>query len=396
MKNIIKENIRCSDLFLNNREFTETKLDIAIKDALKKVDYMMETLGDDFARASSENNIYPAVKNDTGWNTGFWTGILWISYELSGDEKYKKLALKHIPTYTKRIAEKIGVNHHDMGFIYTPSCVAAYKLESNEEAKEAAIMAADHLMSRYHEKGRFIQAWGSIDNPEDYRFIVDCLLNIPLLYWASSVTGNDSYRKVAYNHFRTTIENAIRDDGSSYHTYYMDVKTGEPVRGVTAQGASDDSCWARGQAWCIYGMILTRIYVDDPDAVDMCKIVTNYFLNRLPKDYVPYWDLSFADGDDEPRDSSSASIAVCGMLELIKHLPENDPEKKIYQGAVEAVMSSLYENYSTKDVPESNGLLLHAVYSKPANIGVDECNIWGCYFYMEALIRMKKNWNPYW
>ena len=84
------------------------------------------------------------------------------------------------------------------------------------------------------------------------------------------------------------------------------------------------------------------------------------------------------------------------MLELIKHLPENDPEKKIYQGAVEAVMSSLYENYSTKDVPKSNGLLLHAVYSKPANIGVDECNIWGCYFYMEALIRMKKNWNPYW
>ena len=396
MKNIVKENIGEPDRFLTDSKFTETKLDVAIKDALKKVDYMMETLGDDFARAYSENNIYPAVKNDSGWNAGFWTGILWISYELSGDEKYKRLALKHIPSYTKRIVEKIGVNHHDMGFIYTPSCVAAYKLEGNEEAKEAAIMAADHLMSRYHAKGRFIQAWGSVDNPEDYRFIVDCLLNIPLLYWASSVTGNDSYRNVSYNHFRTTIENAIRTDGSSYHTYYMDVKTGEPVRGVTAQGASDNSCWARGQAWCIYGIILTRIYVDDPDAIDLCKIVTNYFLNRLPNDFIPFWDLSFTDGDYEPRDSSSASIAACGMLELIKHLPEDDADKKIYQGAVEAIMCSLYEKYSTKDMPESNGILQHAVYSKPANIGVDECNIWGCYFYMEALIRMKKNWNPYW
>ena len=142
-------------------------------------------------------------------------------------------------------------------------------------------------------------------------------------------------------------------------------------------------------------MMLTRIYRDDPDAVDVCKKATDYFLNRLPEDYVAYWDMSFTSGD-EPRDSSADAIAVCGILEMLKYLPESDENYALYMNAVKLMMNSLYENYSTKDTPESNGLLLHAVYSKPGNIGVDECNIWGCYFYMEALIRLKKDWKLYW
>lgn len=396
MKIIDKPIINDIVKFSKKSNFISKKLDSAISDALNKIDYMIKTLGEDFPEHSSVNNVYEVVKNDGGWNTGFWTGILWLAYELSGNDKYKNLALRHIPTYTKRIVEKIGVNHHDMGFIYSPSCIAAYKLTGDEEAKKAAIMAADHLMTRYHEKGKFIQAWGEIDNPNDCRFIVDCLLNIPLLYWATSVTGNEKYKNAAYNHFRTTIENAIRNDASAYHTFYMDPITGSPVGGATSQGASDNSAWARGQAWCIYGIMLTRKYIDDPDAVNICKKVTNYFLNRLPNDYVPFWDLIYNDGDNEPRDSSAAAIAVCGILELIKFLPENDNERSVYKNAIELIMESLYENYSTKNSPLSNGILMHAVYSKPANIGVDECNIWGCYFYMEALARLKLNWNPYW
>jgi len=396
MKNIKNEGIRFKEKYSKPSDFVINKLDSAISDAIKKVDYMIETLGDNFAEHYSVNNVYAAVENVKGWNTGFWTGILWIVYELTGDNKYKELALKHIPSFSKRIIEKLGVNHHDMGFLYIPSCVAAYKLTGDEDAKQAAIMAADHLISRYQEKGQFIQAWGNMSDPEDYRLIVDCLLNIPLLYWASSVTGNEKYADIAYKHFRTTIENVIREDASSYHTFYMDPETGAPVKGATAQGAFDNSIWARGQAWCIYGIMLTRCYVVDPDAVQICKKVANFYLNRLPSDYVPFWDLVFNDGAEEPRDSSSASIAICGILEMIKYLPDDDPDKSMYINAVDLMMNSLYENYSTKDNAQSNGLLMHAVYSKPDNVGVDECNIWGCYFYMEALIRMKKNWKLFW
>ena len=157
------------------------KLEYALAEAIKKINYGLECFGDQFPKEYSQNNVYGVMGNTGGWGTGFWTGILWHAYELTGDDKYKEAALRQIPSYTKRIVEKIGVNHHDMGFVFTPSCVAAWKLAGNEEAKQAAIMAAEHLCTRYHEKGKFIQAWGNVNDPNSYRLIIDCLLNSPLL-----------------------------------------------------------------------------------------------------------------------------------------------------------------------------------------------------------------------
>jgi len=378
-------------------ELSREKLEYAMNEALKKIDMAIPTFTTKFPSHSSVGNVYKAVENNSGWNCGFWTGILWHAYEMTGDEKYKTVALGQIPSYYNRIENKIGVNHHDMGFVFSPSCVAAYELTGNEQAKEAAIKAADHLITRYHKKGEFIQAWGSVGDEDSYRLIVDCLMNIPLLYWASEVTGDESYHMIAYNHFKTTLSVCYRDDGSTYHTFYFDPKTGEPLKGVTAQGASDDSTWSRGQAWGMYGPLLTYIYEDDPDALTTFKATANYYLNYLPNDYVAFWDLSFTDGDDEPRDSSSAAIALCALLEGVKHLDESDPLRQIYVNASKRIMNSLIDNYLTKDVPEANGLLLHATYSKPGNNGVDEMNIWGDYFYMEALHRMlDPEWELYW
>jgi unsaturated chondroitin disaccharide hydrolase len=228
-----------------------------------------------------------------------------------------------------------------------------------------------------------------------YRLIVDCLLNIPILYWATETTGDQSYAEIAYRHFRTTVDNAIREDGSSFHTFDFDPDTGAPIKGVTKQGTGDDSCWARGQGWVIYGMMLTRKYVKDPDAIAICKAAVQYYMNRLPQDYIPYWDLVFDDSSCEEKDSSAAAVAVCGMLELLKYLPEGT-ERNAYENAILLSLDSLFEHYSTKSCPRSNGLLLHAVYSKPDKVGIDECNIWGCYFYLEALTRLKKDWKLYW
>lgn len=375
------------------------KLEEALGEAVKKIDMMLLEFTDKFPSHASVNNVYSAEDNLTsgGWNTGFWTGILWHAYQLTDDERYKDTALGQIPSFYTRIDEKLGVNHHDMGFLYVPSCVAAYKLTQDETAKSAAVKAADHFITRYHEKGEFIQAWGNTNDSNSYRLIVDCLMNIPLLYWASDITGDSKYSEIAYKHFKTTLSTCYRSDGSTFHTYYFDTETGAPLKGVTAQGVSDDSAWARGQAWAMYGPLLTYKYIKDEDALTAFKAATNYYLAHLPQDCVAYWDLSFTDGDDEPRDSSSAAIALCAMLEGIKYMDGSDPLRQTYINACKRIMLSLIDDYSTKNTPTANGLLLHATYSKPGGNGVDEMNIWGDYFYMEALHRMlDADWELYW
>ena len=211
------------------------------------------------------------------------------------------------------------------------------------------------------------------------------------------MTGDQKYREIATKHINTAAKVVVREDSSTHHTFYFDPETGNPVKGVTAQGAGDDSAWARGQAWGVYGFPLAYSYLKDEKFVDLFKRVTNYFLNHLPSDNICYWDLVFDENSGEERDTSAAAIAVCGMLEMIKYLPDSDPDKKIYQNAVNAIMKSLITKYTTKNIEYSNGLLTEAVYSKPNGSGVDECCIWGDYFYMEALVRiMKPEWKKYW
>lgn len=374
----------------------KSKLKEAEKIALKKIDMGKEIFKMTFPDHASINNIYAETKNTGGWNQGFWTGILWIAYQLTENDAYRKTAEMQIPTYVKRITERLDVDNHDMGFLYIPSCVAAYKITGNETAKRAAIMAADNLVSRYHKKGEFIQAWGALKDADNYRLIIDCLLNIPLLYWASEVTGDKKYDDTAWKHFNTTADCIMRENGSTYHTFYFDPETGKPIKGVTAQGASNDSCWARGQAWGIYGMILTYKYHKNQKSIDRFKKIADYYLDLLPQDYVPFWDMIFSDGSEEPRDSSSAAIAVCGLLEAIKYIDDKDREK--YLNYANKIMASLIDNYLCRNDNPGSGILLHASYAVPQVRGVDECNIWGDYFFMEALIRFltDNEWQLYW
>ncbi|MDD6763774.1 MAG: glycoside hydrolase family 88 protein, partial [Clostridiales bacterium] len=164
----------------------------------------------------------------------------------------------------------------------------------------------------------------------------------------------------------------------------------------TAQGASDDSCWARGQAWGIYGMMLTYKYHKSDIAMERFKKITDYYISLLPQDYVPFWDMIFGDGSGEPRDSSAAAIAVCGILEAVKYMQGEEKEK--YLAYANKMMASLINDYLCWGNDKCNGLLLHASYAVPQNAGVDECNIWGDYFFMEALIRFvtENKWELYW
>ena len=367
----------------------------AFEECLKQVDMNMEYFGEKFPWSATKGLKYPIIEN-IEWTDGFWTGMLWLAYEYTNDEKYRKLADKNVHRFLNRVEKNIELDHHDLGFLYTLSCVSAYKITGNKDAKRAAILAAEKLLTRWQEKGQFLQAWGPYNSKEHYRFIIDCMLNIPLLYWASEETGDSKYKDIAQRHFETSCKYVIRDDASAFHTFYMDPETGEPSHGATRQGYNDDSSWARGQAWGIYGIPLNIRYTKQTEYTDLYKGMTNYFLNRLPEDDICFWDLIFNDGDDQSRDSSAAAIAACGMMEMDKYLEENDTDKETYKFAVDAILRSLINNYTNNDHQPGNPILYHGVYSWHSGKGVDEGNIWGDYYYMEALMRKLKEWEPYW
>lgn len=395
IKEIRVEEIAKKDEFLKTKLLTRAEVKNAIDLVIKQIDANMEYFKEKFPSSATKNNQYGIIEN-IEWTDGFWTGLLWLAYEYTGDEKYRELADKNVASFKNRVEKDIELDHHDLGFLYSLATVSGYKLTGSEDAREASIKAANKLISRYQEKGEFIQAWGELGSKDHYRFIIDCLLNIPLLYWASDETGDAKYRNIANKHFVTSCNNVIRDDASAFHTFYMDNETGKPLRGVTRQGYSDDSAWARGQAWGVYGIPLNYRYTRNESCFNLYEGMTNYFLNRLPKDNVCYWDLIFNDGDDHSKDSSAAAIAVCGMHEMNKYLPEVDENKEVYKYAMHNILRSLIENYMNPEIEPGKPVLLHGVYSWHSGKGVDEGNIWGDYFFLEALMRFYKDWNLYW
>jgi len=344
---------------------------------------------------ASIRNIYAPVAN-TLWTSAFWTGMLWQAWEHSDDASFRTAAESHLDDYRDRLDGRISTQTHDLGFLYTLSCLAAWRLTGNRNARTTALKAADLLMTRYFEKAGIIQAWGDLTNPlMQGRIIIDCAMNLPLLYWASEETGNPYYREAAERHIRQANAALVRPDMSTFHTYYFDIETGAPLRGTTHQGFSDSSCWSRGQAWCIYGNALSFRYLRDPALLEAARGSALYFLRHLPADLVPYWDLVFVDGDEE-RDSSAAAIAACGLLELASLLPLTDPDKNLFESSALGMMESLSRSYLAHDIPDSNGILMHGVYGKPQGNGVDECVIWGDYYFVEALRRLLASPASYW
>ena len=353
-----------------------------------------------FQSTASEKLFYKPTENDA-WTCGFWTGEVWLAYEHGKQVCLKEAAMIQCNSFRERIDQRISVDHHDMGFLYSPSCVAAYKLTGSETARETALMAADNLLSRFRTKGDFIQCWGNADEPPYYKLIVDCLMNLPLLYWATEHTGNDKYREAAIKHFRTTVKYALREDGSTAQAVYFDVDTGAFLKAHNIQGYRDDSCWARGQSWVIYGSALSYKYTGLEECASLFRKTAEYFLNHLPEDLVSYYDLEFTEGNELPRDSSATAITACGLLEMASLLGPG--EGAYYAAAARKLMKSLYDNYMVRDNKLSNGLLLHGTNScnTPYNRmsqdkGKDECCSYGDYFYLEAITRLDKDWKTYW
>lgn len=353
-----------------------------------KVKNQIQRFGSDFPSACTTEGKF-RIKGNDDWTNGFWVGMLWICYEYSNEQIFLDTANTLCDDFKSRIDDRHVMDHHDIGFLISPSLVARYKLFGDEDDKLYALKAADMLLERYQKKGQFIQAWGNLGDPEEYRFIVDSMINIPLLFWAYEMTGEERYQTVAQNHFNTVVKYGIRDDYTSHHTFFFDVDSGDAIGGKTAQGLNDNSCWARGQAWVGLGLTLNNKYLQKPENLELFEQVYSKYCQMLPADKIPYWDLVFTDDCNQYHDSSSAAIMINGLLEY--------PGNK-YDDDIETVVTNLIDGYTTKYDTTLEGILKHGVYAFGIHKGVDEANLWGDYFYVEALYRLHcdKKWQGYW
>jgi unsaturated chondroitin disaccharide hydrolase len=367
----------------------------AIEDAIQKTRNNIEQYGDLFPHIT-EDKCY-RWSESVDWIEGFYAGMIWLSYEYTGDEWFKEAARRKVDDFLARLENNVSLEHHDIGFLYCPSAMAQWIVEKDETAKELTLRAADKLMQRWRPKGQYIQAWGPEGDQENGgRIIIDCLMNLPLLYWAYEQTKDNEYLRIAHMHAEKSRRYLVRGDDSSYHTFTFDQENGVPISGGTHQGYHDGSTWTRGQAWGIYGFSLSYHYTKAPHYLETARRLAHYFITHLPEDHVAYWDFDAPVNADTYRDSSASAIAACGMLELIRHLEDNDPDRSYFQTAVQRTMQSLVRNYSTMNKPNAEGLIEHGSYHIKGGHGPDDYMIWGDYFYLEALMRLEQGKNGYW
>ena len=363
------------------------KLEGAAEAAIEKLKAFVTENGTGFLGTSSTDYKYTSSAN-SNWVCGMYTGSYLMAYQLTGDDRFKNVVESHIDTYIERVNNKVGMDDHDVGFVFMPSCVGAYKVFGNESAREAALKAVEYYYgTSYSKEGKFIiRSHRSWDNGSGCRTMIDSLMNSSLLFWSGKTLGNQDYFNAGYDHNLTTVDLIVRDDGSTYHHYQFDPETAQPLYGLTWQGYSDESCWSRGHSWGIYGFSIAYSYTKDTAIMSAQRDVTYYMLNHLPEDLIPYWDYTFISGS-EPRDSSAAAIAVCGMLDMAEQLPEGSAQRTVYESAAAQIMEALIDKCTTDIGIEYDGLIHSVTHGKPQGLAVGECAPYADYFYLEALTR---------
>jgi unsaturated chondroitin disaccharide hydrolase len=322
------------------------------------------------------------------WVEGFWSGQLWLAYAATGDALLREAGRQQRAYFAERLT-LTETHDHDMGFLYTLSAVADYKLTGDPAAREMGLAAAEALAARFNIAGQFIRAWNDwAHDPLDNRgrIIIDSLENLALLLWAAEESGQPHFYDVAVAHAGTCARYLIRADGSSYHTYTFDPASGAPLRGETNQGYADESCWSRGQAWGIHGFANVYAYTDVELFRESAQRLADYALAHLPPDGVPFWDYRLPADAPRHRDSSAAAITAAGLLLLADRLGDDQPCAQRYRQAALDILHSLIAGYTTADAPQAEGLLRHGAAHVPQGI-VDTMLPYGDYFYVEALLR---------
>lgn len=330
-------------------------------------------------------NCRKATKEE--WCAGFWPGVLWYDYEYTQDKRVLEEAEKF--THSLEFLSRTPAFDHDLGFLVFCSYGNGYRLTKNPAYKQVILDTADTLATLFNPVVGTILSWPREVEPRNWphNTIMDNMINLEMLFWAAKNGGNPYLYDIAVSHADKTMKCHFRPDYTSYHVAVYDTITGNLIKGVTHQGYADNTMWARGQAWAIYGYTVVYRETKDPKYLDFAQKVTDVYLERLPEDKVPYWDFDDPSIPDAPRDASAAAVVASSLLELSTYLP-NGTGKRYKEVAIEMLTSLSSDNYQSGKSKSS--FLLHSTGHWPNGSEIDASIIYADYYYIEALLRLKR------
>lgn len=331
----------------------------------------------------------------SNWTSSFFTGAALLAYEKTRDPSLIALCRQLEPSYRAKVTVHAMETMHDLGFLYSLYSVALYRLTGNAADRAIGLKAADELAKRFVPAGGYLRAWGRMDETAtDYAgiAIIDCLMNLPLLFWAAEETGCAHYRDIAIRHADTVLANFIRPHAAVYHSFRFDLASGRPARPDNYCGYAVESDWARGSAWALYGFAVVFGYTHDRRYLDCARRVAGKFIRALDAEVVPVWDFRLPAGEPKLRDSSAAAIAASGFLELLKHLPAD----RDLATAADRLLSRLTsEDYLNPD-PACAGVLRLGEVGDGVGRARTAYTSWGDYFFFEALMKRAASTIGYW
>ncbi len=349
----------------------------------EKIPYTTDADGnyDDRSDAARE---WPLDDGLNWWTNGFWGGMMWLLYQDTGDERYARVARVSEYRLEKCFEDFYGL-HHDVGFMYQLSAVADYRLTGNERSRRTGMHAAALLAGRFNPAGNFIRAWNGLPEEDVTGWaIIDCMMNISLLYWASEETGDPRFRQIAMAHADTVMKYFVRADGSVNHIVEFNPETGEMVRSLGGQGYAEGSSWTRGQGWAVYGFMISYIHTGKQEYLDTAKKVAHYCIANIPENGIIPVDFR-QPPKPEWEDSCGACVIACGLLEVAKHVPEQ--EKAMYEKAAVRILKAIDESRSDWGsgcdaiVQNCTG----AYHSKEHHFTMNYAD----YFFMEAIYKLR-------
>ncbi len=368
-------------------------IDQAIQKIVNKMDWVSDksqykipytTINGEHDDRSTQNLSGNDADGISWWTNGFWGGILWQMYHYTGEEKYKVYANRTEDTLDQGFDKFYGL-HHDVGFMWLPTSVANYQLTQNPISRKRALHAANLLAGRYNPTGEFIRAWNDIPDTDTRGWaIIDCMFNIPLLYWASNETGDPRFRQIAERHADNVSKTFVRPDGSVHHIVEFDPFNGEVVKTYGGQGYANGSAWTRGQTWGLYGFMMSYLHTGKEEYLNTAKQIAHYFIANIPENGIIPVDFRQPE-QPEYEDSTATAIAACGLIEIAKVVGEH--EQKLYLHAALKLMRTLYEqrtDWSTScDCILKNG---SAAYHNKIH---HQSIIYGDYYFIEAILKLK-------
>lgn len=338
---------------------------------------------------------HPEGFNELGnWTSSFLTGMAVIAWHETEDEFFLRQLLRLVPAYRTKAFTPEFHSHHDMGFLYSLYSVALHKLTGDRAHREVGLKAAEALALRFNPTGNFIRAWGRLGTTEfDNMAIIDCMMNLPLLFWAAQESGDKKFRDLAIHSADTTLKYFIRPDDSVFHAFRFDLKTGAPLGGDNYCGRATDSHWARGTGWAIYGFALSYRYTGDKKYLDASLRLARKFNHELNGDAIPVWDFKLPAGEAPLRDTSAAAVVVCGYQELEKLGAADALITKTKESLLQHLCTDQYLNLD-ESCP---GVLRDGqVGSSGPGSAQNAYMTWGDYYLMEALASELFQTNTFW